>query len=130
MRCQRRPCSRSAARAGILVSASCTLFSPKCRRPAAKASSTAEAGWVLLTATRVTSSNARPLRAAAEAMRSRTCPTLAAIVRSELMRETLPETRVAGPAVQARPRDDVFIGSLGLQLERGQHGLGRGHVLL
>ena len=55
---QARPRAGRPGRA-ILASASWTLFSPKSRRPAAKASRTASAGWVLLTATRVTSSGAR-----------------------------------------------------------------------
>ena len=37
-----------------MASASWTRFSPKMRTPAAKASRTASAAWVLLTATRVT----------------------------------------------------------------------------
>ena len=81
-RCQRRPSARRSARAATLASASCTLFSPKSRRPAAKASRTASAGCVLLTATRVTSSGRRPARAAARAMRSRTAATRSAITSS------------------------------------------------
>ena len=52
-----------------MPSASCTLFSPKTACPAAKASRTRSAGFVLLTATRVTSRSERPARAAARAIR-------------------------------------------------------------
>ena len=76
-RCQRAP-GQVGARA-ILGSASWTRFSPKSRTPAARASRTASAGCVLLTATSVTSDGRARARSAARAIRSRTAATRSAI---------------------------------------------------
>src|SRR5690606_33816832 len=51
---------------------SCTRFSPNTRWPAASAASSASAGWVLLTAVRVTEASSRPAAAQTAAIRPRT----------------------------------------------------------
>src|SRR3546814_16243437 len=71
MRCRRRS-GWAAFSAGNLALASCTRFSPNTVCPAANAVSTAAAGWVLLTATRVTACASRPASLAAAAIFART----------------------------------------------------------
>src|SRR3546814_9221057 len=78
MRCRRRS-GWAAFSAGNLALASCTRFSPNTVCPAANAVSTAAAGWVLLTATRVTACASRPASLAAAAIFARTSRRFAAI---------------------------------------------------
>ena len=80
--CQRSPCARRSARAATWPRppgpCSRRTRAPPRRRPRGPP----PAGWVLLTATRATSSARRPARAAARAMRSRTAATRSAITYS------------------------------------------------
>ena len=73
MRCHSGPSGGGGrwASSRLLASASWTRFSPTIRRPARQASSTAAAGCVLPTPTRMTSAAGRPARAQAVSIRTR-----------------------------------------------------------
>ena len=99
----------SGGRRGNFSSASWTRFSPNARTPAAWARSRSESGYVFPTATRRTLSGARPLRAAAAAIRRFTSATRAAISPARVTVPSSPRHRLARGCIERAVREGVGL---------------------
>ena len=112
--------------------ASCTRFSPNTIWPACSASSTACAGCIFETATRVMSASLRPARAAAAAIRSRTRARLSAIEvpGADVLMGVFMVQRLVGrtpPGQGTAPACACRIGHDAVVLKKPEPMVGRGH---